>query len=496
MYFDREKGRLGALATTILTAASVLALAGAANAASDLTSPKKNLGTGKPAAIKASGNKFWIFGRNRNDRLVIRHRNRRTETKKQTRRRTRRVVSSTPATPAKPPQWQVDGPTSGPIHIVVSLPDQKASIFRNGVRVVETKVSTGKPGHRTPAGIFSILEKNRVHFSNLYDNAPMPFMQRITWGGVALHAGVVPNYPASHGCIRMPKQFARELFSYTRRGAHVIVSNSDATPVPFSHPLLFQPVGPATTKIEVKGKGEAERAIFVRAALHEADLERKAEMPAAERELAQYPLRILITRRTKLQYRRDIQAMLNELGYEAGTPDGRYGRKTISAVKKFQEDIGVRKTGVIDESLVDRLYKVAGKGRAASGHLFVRRKFKDIYDAPVVIRDPERPLGNHFLTTLEIDNDDTKARWLAMTLRSRVQITSADDNAVPAISIDPTLEVRRTLDRIEISPEVRKKIDSMLTSGSSIVITDHGKGRMTGLGTDFIVLANKRYKPQ
>ena len=104
-----------------------------------------------------------------------------------------------------------------PVQILVSLPTQTMTVYKGGVEIATSRVSSGKPGHTTPSGVFSILQKKRMHYSNLYDNAPMPYMQRLTWSGVALHAGRVPNYPASHGCIRMPQAFARQLFGVTTR---------------------------------------------------------------------------------------------------------------------------------------------------------------------------------------------------------------------------------------------------------------------------------------
>ena len=99
-------------------------------------------------------------------------------------------------------------------------------------------VSTGMPGHPTPMGVFSVIQKDRYHHSTIYSGAPMPFMQRITWGGVALHAGYLPGYPASHGCIRMPEAFAIKMWGWTKMGARVIVSPGELTPVSFEHPML------------------------------------------------------------------------------------------------------------------------------------------------------------------------------------------------------------------------------------------------------------------
>jgi hypothetical protein len=114
--------------------------------------------------------------------------------------------------------------------VIVSLPLQRAYVYRNGVLIGVTTVSTGAPGHGTPTGVFTVLQKKVMHRSNLYDSAPMPYMQRLTWGGIAMHAGHLPGYPASHGCIRMPMGFARQLYGVTRLGMTVVITDSDALP--------------------------------------------------------------------------------------------------------------------------------------------------------------------------------------------------------------------------------------------------------------------------
>lgn len=138
--------------------------------------------------------------------------------------------------------WMPQLAPQGPTTIVVGLQEQRAYVYRNGVRIGMSKVSTGKPGYETPTGVFTILEKHREHFSNRYDNAPMPFMQRLTWDGVALHAGNVPAYPASHGCIRLPYAFSEILFGITARGMTVIVTDTAVAPV-VVYPELFAAPG-------------------------------------------------------------------------------------------------------------------------------------------------------------------------------------------------------------------------------------------------------------
>jgi lipoprotein-anchoring transpeptidase ErfK/SrfK len=126
--------------------------------------------------------------------------------------------------------WQPERAPAGEVEMVVSIPLQRAYVYRGGTLIGVTTVSTGKPGHRTPTGKFDILQKRVRHFSNKYNNAPMPYMQRLTWDGIALHAGQIPGHPASHGCVRLPLAFARELFQVTRMGGSVHVI--DRSPAP------------------------------------------------------------------------------------------------------------------------------------------------------------------------------------------------------------------------------------------------------------------------
>jgi lipoprotein-anchoring transpeptidase ErfK/SrfK len=126
-----------------------------------------------------------------------------------------------------------------PLVIAVSIASQRVKIYDANGLFAEAPVSTGMPGHPTPQGVFSVIEKDRYHHSNIYSGAPMPFMQRITWGGVALHAGVLPGYPASHGCIRMPNDFAVKMWGWTKMGARVFVTPGEVpAPAAFSHPFL------------------------------------------------------------------------------------------------------------------------------------------------------------------------------------------------------------------------------------------------------------------
>ncbi len=143
---------------------------------------------------------------------------------------------------------------SAPVMAIVSIKSQNITFYDSDGWILRAPVSTGVKGRETPAGIFAILEKNEDHRSNLYDDAHMPHMQRLTWNGIAMHGGPLPGYAASHGCVRMPFDFAERLFGKTRIGMRVIISPDDATPVEFSHPALLVP--DAKTVAEAPARAE------------------------------------------------------------------------------------------------------------------------------------------------------------------------------------------------------------------------------------------------
>src|SRR6201994_3326621 len=150
----------------------------------------------------------------------------------------------------------------GPLIILVSLSHQDLKLYDANGLYAQTPVSTGMAGHTTPMGAFSVIQKQKFHKSNIYSGAPMPFMQRITWSGIAMHAGVLPGYPASHGCIRMPMAFAVKMYNWTRMGARVVVTPGELSPTSFSHPLLVtqkvapQPVATVTPRRDPTVKGD------------------------------------------------------------------------------------------------------------------------------------------------------------------------------------------------------------------------------------------------
>ena len=154
------------------------------------------------------------------------------------------VVSPPDVRALKPGEflWYPQIAPEGPVVLVVSLDEQRADVYRNGIAIGVSTISSGKTGKETPTGVFTILQKNKDHRSNLYNDAPMPYMQRLTWDGIALHGGHLPGYPASHGCVRLPQAFAEKLFAITRFGDSVVVANAKASPASVVHPAVLAPV--------------------------------------------------------------------------------------------------------------------------------------------------------------------------------------------------------------------------------------------------------------
>ncbi|AHM02889.1 hypothetical protein roselon_00444 [Roseibacterium elongatum DSM 19469] len=134
--------------------------------------------------------------------------------------------------------WHPEREPQGAVAVICSIPEQRVHVYRNGIRIGVSTCSTGRPGHETPTGVFTVLQKDADHRSSTYNNAPMPNMNRLTWGGIALHAGNLPGYPASHGCIRLPLEFSEHLFEVTHIGTPVIISGARNDPWELIHPGL------------------------------------------------------------------------------------------------------------------------------------------------------------------------------------------------------------------------------------------------------------------
>ena len=172
--------------------------------------------------------------------------------------------ADTPPADLKPGEWiwGGDNKAMGPMAVIVSITEQRAYVYRNGVLVAVSTVSTGKPGHETPTGVFTILQKDKDHTSKKYNNAPMPWQERLTWDGIALHAGGLPGYPESHGCVHLPSAFAEKLFASTNMGMTVVIAEAGKGPVNIVHPRAILPIDPRTgadTNVPPLPSGEAFR---------------------------------------------------------------------------------------------------------------------------------------------------------------------------------------------------------------------------------------------
>jgi len=392
-----------------------------------------------------------------------------------------------------------------PLQIIISKDKQSMVVYDGEAVVATTKISTGKAGHTTPSGIFSILEKKKYHESNIYSNAPMPWMQRLTWSGIALHEGVVPNYPASHGCIRMPGAFAKSLFGMTERGAHVIVTEAPVTPVLIADVNLFKPRkplpnGPLFPDVElrtssIKGEAKPVEVAMNIAPDNPATSHPIVTPPATAADMTPVstdaaPLRILITRRGDREMLMDAQVILEDLGFETGGSDGFAGPLTRSAIAGFKRWKNLsEKSGSMTPEFLAALYEAAGKPRPPAGQIMVRQDFKPLFEAPVGIKNPEVALGTHFFTVGKIQRNAETAEWHGMTLpnglpdatKQRLGITVDDQPFAPNAAA-------KALDRIDIPDDVRDRIETAMADGTSITINDQGLGPDTGDGTDFITI--------
>lgn len=382
------------------------------------------------------------------------------------------------------------------LQILVSKQNQTLVVYDGAKIVATSRVSTGKEGHTTPSGIFSIIQKAKYHESNLYSNAPMPWMQRITWSGVALHeSSSVPNRPASHGCVRMPDNFARTLYGMTALGAHVIITDAPVTPVAINHPLLFSPPqeGPqllTDAKLRASNTSSPNKPVEVAMIDVPAPPKSSVSQPANPA-----PLRILITYGGETQTIRDAQVILQQLGFDTGSTDGQTGPLTREAIRGFKRWKSLNTKGpLITPEFLSTLYESVGKPMPPRGHLYVRQNFKPLFDAPVVIANPDKPLGTYFLDAIAVNRQTGTATWQAVTLddasprkpqSSVIEIGAKESNE--RVTTD-TSGLTAALDRITIEPETRARIEDAMTAGTSLTITDQGMGKETDEGTDFITI--------
>ncbi len=341
---------------------------------------------------------------------------------------------------------------AGPLHIIVSVDAQRASLYANGTFVASTKVSTGTKTHPTPMGVFSVIQKNRHHISNLY-HAPMPYMQRLTWSGTAMHTGPLPGYPASHGCIRLTDDFAQLLWKATKIGARVIVTREDVKPVEFAHERLFPPSPAVAALPPAPGIPPETIGALVRTADATSNVT-GAVVQDAERPAAPTPEHGALT---------DPRATITEAVSSAQEIERRNSPVSIFVSRK-------------------------------EGKLYIRQAMQPLFDLPVTLRNPEQPIGTHVYTAMELK--DGAMRWTAVSVPSSFAIASTEKKTAkpspradkPVVAPLPPSNAAAALDRLDLPHEALERLAGMIKPGSSLIVSDNGIAGETGRYTDFIVL--------
>jgi lipoprotein-anchoring transpeptidase ErfK/SrfK len=465
-----------------------------------------------------------------------------------------------------------------PVYVVISLADQRASIYDANGLVTTTRVSTGQAGHRTPTGVFSVIGKERWHRSNIYSGAPMPFMQRITWSGVAMHAGVVPGYPASHGCIRLPAGFAPQLYGMTKMGARVVVTPRDVAPLEFAHTFLplptmqpapvmpagsreasapsaavelastgtpsstlataavpeataapadtTAPLNPIAYAAALKKRAAADKAVADQAAKdalavaqtagaearQALDDVRKAEVAvsAAQATIAAIDARIAApvaqpvataTATPATTSEADKGTAQSELARaqaaleEARARDAAKSPAAFNAVETWKRAVAAGEAaGNLVAEADRRAEHVSVFISRKEGRIFIRQDWKEVWEAPVTIRDPDRPLGTHVYTAVEAAPDGSSMRWTAMSMPPEQQSAEGRNSRTkdkPAQSVAPAAAPETAagaLDRIELPEGARERIAELLWSGGSLIVSDHPRSGEMSEYSDFIVL--------
>src|SRR3984893_9470083 len=292
---------------------------------------------------------------------------------------------------------------SGPLILAVSIGSQRVTVYDNGTPIAASPISSGMAGHLTPMGVFSVIQKERWHRSNLYSNAPMPYMQRITWSGVALHAGVLPGYPASHGCIRLPEEFAVRLWGMTRVGARVVVTRKDVKPFEMEHPRLATLVKTASVAAAEARNTVAEPISGGENSSGPGALVSAKAGPAprlngvSEDHIAfatAVPLPMRFERLAADDRPAELRPALDVLGAGGPVP-----------LPQARPPHASLRSGPIS-LFVSR----------KEGKFFVRKGFEPLFDVPVVIARREVPLGTHVFTAGRAANGAPGLRWLAVSI--------------------------------------------------------------------------------
>jgi len=413
----------------------------------------------------------------------------------------------------------IESRTSGdPIMAIVSLRNQRITVYDAQGWILRAPVSSGQKGRETPAGIFSVIQKVEEHYSNLYDDAYMPHMQRITWSGIALHGGPLPGYPASHGCVRMPFDFAARLFDATRLGLRVIVAPSDVAPIEIAHPVLFLSK-PGAGALAAARTAEADEAARKAA-------QARLAAGTAFREVTQAMVPVRVAENLKLRAEAQLAAAETALGSaisdEAKEQAEGARAKAVARIAELQVQWAAAKAELQPKlDAVTAAREAAGAAETAriaaaeaahhvarelepvsvlisrkTQRLYVRQGFEPILESPVTILDADRPIGTHVFTAVERTNGDTNMRWSVVSLdggRPHGGVVEPPDRArgghrrdVEPMLADPG-SAKTALDRIVIPQDALDRIAGMAPR-SSLIVTDEALSSETGKGTDFVVL--------
>ena len=356
---------------------------------------------------------------------------------------------------------------SGPLQIVVSLSQQRLTVFDAGVPIMSSAVSSGQSGYDTPAGIYTILQKNRFHESNIYSGAPMPFMQRITWSGIALHEGNLPGYAASHGCIRLPGAFASSLFGVTKVGARVIVAREPLMPMPIEHDKLFRPEQPSTPVAIAPSSGPATM----------------VDPNAAQSNVAGG---FLVGSAAAATSAGSAAPADNPPNAPASSD-----RQTIPEAPATASRADRARAKAQTESLVSVLVS------RQTGRIYVRQNFEPLHEAPITIQDADLPLGTHLFTAIAYNGDKTRLSWnvVSYPMVQKVADAAPRGRLTDAERADAAAGIKRSwitppgaaLERIEFGEDIMEMLSEVARPGMSLIVTDKGPGPETGKGTEFVV---------
>jgi hypothetical protein len=410
----------------------------------------------------------------------------------------------------------------GPVQIFVSINQQKLHVYSDGAHVADTSVATGVPSLPTPLGVFSVIQKQVFHRSNIYSNAPMPFMQRITWSGVALHEGENIGHQASHGCIRMPRDFAIRLYKLTRIGARVIVARGELKPAEFADPHLFVHKDKAPAPIAAAPAPApavlTAQSIDAGKAIDAAPVDATATaQPAA------LGLRVSADTVTADNVKPDPAAK-DAPKSDAPNPDGPKdgapataasisapaSTPAANAPSSANPDSAIPVLPAKPEEIAKeppaKRTPIAIFISRKEKKIYVRQDFEPLFNAAITIEQPEKPLGTHVFTAMNYLDDHSTFRWTVVSLPAEPAkpVRSADngrryerygyakrrgqDEGKPVGDLPPPQKPAEALARIDIPQDAVDYISQLMVPGSSLIVSDQGLGDETGEGTDFIVV--------